>query len=99
MRNLCNPQAVKQTDHWMKVTVATINTSTPNNTNDYGGVHWYSGIPNNAWYLMTVGGTNPTSGETVKNPLGYEKSEWLWYQVLTKKKVAGSASFADFARA
>ena len=64
---------------------------------DEGGVHINSGIINNAAYLMTVGGTNPVSKITVKNGIGWEKSEQLWYQANTKYFMA-STNFAQAAQ-
>lgn len=55
-----------------------------NTQQDNGGVHINSGIPNNAAYLMTMGGTNPTSGTAVKFGIGWEKSEKIWYRANTK---------------
>ena len=55
-----------------------------NTQQDAGGVHTNSGIPNNAAYLMTMGGTNPSSKVVVKFGIGWEKSEKLWYRSNTK---------------
>ena len=55
-----------------------------NTQQDNGGVHINSGIINNAAYLMTVGGVNPTSKVEVKFGIGWEKSEKLWYRANTK---------------
>jgi thermolysin len=49
-------------------------------TQNNGGVHINSGIPNNAAYLMTVGGTNPVSNVQVPVGLGWEKTAQLWYR-------------------
>jgi bacillolysin len=54
-----------------------------NTLQDNGGVHINSGIINNAAVLMTVGGTNPASKIEVKNGIGWEKSEKLWYRANT----------------
>ena len=59
-------------------------TSYVNTQQDNGGVHINSGIPNNAAFLMTMGGTNPTSGTVVKFGIGWEKSEKIWYRANTK---------------
>jgi MYXO-CTERM domain-containing protein len=53
-------------------------------TIDNGGVHINSGIPNNAAYLMTIGGTNKTSGIAVSGGIGWEKAEQLWYRAATQ---------------
>ena len=55
-----------------------------NTQQDNGGVHINSGIPNNAAYLMTMGGTNPVSKTKVAFGIGWEKSEQLWYRANTK---------------
>jgi thermolysin len=47
---------------------------------DNGGVHVNSGIPNNAMYLMTMGGTNDVSGVTVPAGIGWEKAAGIWYR-------------------
>jgi MYXO-CTERM domain-containing protein len=53
-------------------------------TEDNGGVHINSGIPNNAAYLMTMGGTNKTSKIAVTNGIGWEKAEQVWYRAATQ---------------
>lgn len=55
-----------------------------NTQQDNGGVHINSGIPNNAAYLMTMGGTNPATQTKVAFGIGWEKSEKLWYRANTK---------------
>ncbi|MDB4935300.1 MAG: Zinc metalloproteinase precursor [Labilithrix sp.] len=65
---------------------------------DNGGVHINSGIPNNAAFLMTMGGTNPTSGTAVKFGIGWEKSEALWYRANTKYFLS-TTNFAQAAQA
>ena len=55
-----------------------------NTQQDNGGVHINSGIPNNAAYLMTTGGTNPVSNIKVSFGIGWAKSEQLWYRANTK---------------
>jgi thermolysin len=69
-----------------------------NTQQDNGGVHINSGIPNNAAYLMTMGGTNPTSGTVVKFGIGWEKSEKLWYRANTKYFLT-TTNFAQAAQA
>ncbi len=56
-------------------------------TDDEGGVHLNSGIPNRAFYLASVGiGGNAWDG-----------AGKVWYAALTGGKVLASAQFADFA--
>lgn len=69
-----------------------------NTQQDNGGVHINSGIPNNAAYLMTMGGANPTSGTVVKFGIGWEKSEKLWYRANTKYFLS-TTNFAQAAQA
>lgn len=75
IRDLTNPRAKNQPSN-MKEFV--------NTQQDNGGVHINSGIPNNAAYLMTMGGTNPYSKIVVGGKLGWEKAEKLWYEAETK---------------
>jgi MYXO-CTERM domain-containing protein len=69
-----------------------------NTQQDNGGVHINSGIPNNAAFLMTMGGTNPTSGTAVKFGIGWEKSEKIWYRANTKYFLS-TTNFAQAAQA
>jgi len=56
-------------------------------TDDEGGVHLNSGIPNRAFYLASVGiGGNSWDG-----------AGKVWYAALTGGKVSSAAQFADFA--
>ncbi|HEU5057545.1 MAG TPA: M4 family metallopeptidase [Kofleriaceae bacterium] len=52
---------------------------------DNGGVHWNSGIPNLAFYLLVNGGQHPrnmTPGVTVAG-LGIEVASQVWYRAAT----------------
>ena len=69
-----------------------------NTQQDEGGVHTNSGIPNNAAYLMTMGGTNPATKTVVKFGIGWEKAEKLWYRANTKYFLA-TTNFAQAAQA
>jgi thermolysin len=62
---------------------------------DNGGVHINSGIINNAFYLMTVSGTNPRSQVAVSFGIGWDKSEKVWYRASTELLTSQS----DFAAA
>ncbi|MGW1372843.1 M4 family metallopeptidase [Streptomyces sp. NPDC002446] len=57
-------------------------------TDDNGGVHINSGIPNHAFYLVAsaLGGK------------AWERAGQIWYDVLTGGELAQNAAFADFAR-
>lgn len=62
-------------------------------------VHLGTGISSNAWYLMTLGGTNDTSGATVTEPLGWDASLDVWYALVVSRAVPISARFRDVALA
>jgi hypothetical protein len=53
---------------------------------DDGGVHWNSGVPNKAAYLMTDGGS--FNGKTV-TAIGLEKTVRIWYRMATQTLVSG----------
>ncbi|MGG7573839.1 M4 family metallopeptidase [Streptomyces sirii] len=57
-------------------------------TDDNGGVHINSGIPNHAFYLVA----------TVLGGNAWERAGQIWYDVLTGGELATDAEFADFAR-
>ncbi len=52
-------------------------------TQDNGGVHINSGIANNAFYLLSEGGKNRTSGEEVKEGIGIEKGLKIYSRALS----------------
>ena len=62
---------------------------------DNGGVHYNSGIPNHAAYLMAEGGTY--NGYTIDS-IGRESTEQIFYHTLTHYLMRGS-DFADAANA
>jgi len=49
---------------------------------DNGGVHINSGIANNAFYLLSEGGKNKTSGDEVKQGIGIEKGLKIYSRAL-----------------
>jgi bacillolysin len=56
LRSMVNPRALNDPDHYsVRFT----------GSDDNGGVHTNSGIPNHAFYLAVAGGTNRVSGQTV----------------------------------
>lgn len=61
-------------------------------TDDNGGVHINSGIPNNAFYLAAKGGTHHKSLKTVTG-IGADKAAAIWYRALTTGMTA-STNFA-----
>ena len=53
----------------------------PAKENDHCGVHRYSGIPNRAFSLMTLGGGQ---GEVaIQKALGFEASRYIWFRSMT----------------
>lgn len=74
IRDLRNPAAHYQVAHESRYVVTQL---------DNGGVHINSGIPANAGYLMTVGGTNAVSRIRVPLGIGWERAEKLWYRAST----------------
>ena len=64
-------------------------------TDDGGGVHTNSGIPNHAFYLAIEGGTNRTSGLSVQGvgAANREQVEKLFYRAFTQL-LPSNASFS-----
>jgi len=67
-------------------------------TQDNGGVHINSGIPNNAFALMTIGGTNSVSKISMPKGIGWDASAKVWYRMNTDLLTTGS-NFAAAAAA
>ncbi|HJZ85175.1 MAG TPA: M4 family metallopeptidase [Polyangia bacterium] len=80
-RDLSHPQKTGQPDH---VSGLGKPAPTPAVAPLGDDVHRNAGVPANAWYLMTLGGRNDSSGAVVDNPMGWEASEKVWYQALTQ---------------
>lgn len=58
--------------------------SSPNNQNDYGGVHGNSGIANLAYTLLVDGGTHPRGKSSKVVPaIGMAKAEQIFYRALS----------------
>jgi Zn-dependent metalloprotease len=89
LRDFKNPANGQQPDNMQRYV---------NTQQDNGGVHINSGIVNNADYLLTMGGKNPTSGVGPAFGIGWEKSEQLWYRVNTKY-LTTSSRFSNAAQA
>ena len=63
---------------------------------DNGGVHINSGIINNLFYLLTVGGTHTVSGITVTG-IGQSAAEQMLFRCMTVNLVGNpTATFLDF---
>lgn len=88
-RSFPNPKSQRQPDH-MSGFVRT--------TQDNGGVHINSGIINNAIYLMTMGGTNSTSGKKVERGIGWDTMAKLVYRA-NEQYLMSSSSFTAMATA
>ncbi|QBA21013.1 T9SS type A sorting domain-containing protein [Chryseobacterium indologenes] len=78
--NSDNPQQpdTYQGTYWMDTNV------TPDETNDYGGVHINSGVGNFWFYLLSQGGsgTNDIGNMYTVNGIGIEKAEKIIYRAL-----------------
>lgn len=48
---------------------------------DNGGVHWNSGIPNNAFYLLATGGSHRVTG-AMSGGIGASKATQIWWRAL-----------------
>jgi len=86
IRSMENPGAFGDPDHYAKRFTG---------TDDNGGVHINSGIPNQAFYLAIEGGTNRTSGLSVQGVGGAnrEQIEKVFYRAFTQFLPA-SATFS-----
>ncbi len=83
-RDLSNPPAKGDPDHMRDLLIT---------TNDNGGVHTNSGIPNKAAFLISEGGTH--NGLTIRG-IGRQKAMHLYYFVLTGL-LGPSSQFQDAA--
>lgn len=61
----------------------------PDSTNDNCGVHSNSGIVNNAFYLLAVGGTHAVSGTKVPK-IGREVAEDIFYEAMSRYMFVGT---------
>ncbi|HSK05303.1 MAG TPA: M4 family metallopeptidase [Kofleriaceae bacterium] len=60
-------------------------------TDDNGGVHLNSGIPNLAFHLLVAGGTHPRSKTAVTVPgIGMEQAGHIFYRALTQRFTANT---------
>jgi bacillolysin len=91
-RSMANPALFGQPDHYSKRVILP-----PDDTNDNGGVHTNSGIPNHVFYLAIEGGTNRTSGLRVTGvgAANREQIERVFYRAFAQLM----PSNADFAMA
>jgi thermolysin len=89
IRDFINPANGQQPDNMSKYV---------NTQQDNGGVHINSGVVNNAMYLMTMGGKNPTSGNGPQYGIGWDTAAKVWYRV-NSQYLQSTAKFADAASA
>ncbi len=86
LRSMSDPGAFGDPDHYsLRYT----------GTEDNGGVHTNSGIPNHVFYLAIEGGANRTSGRSVQGvgPANREQIERIFYRAFTQM-LPSSATFA-----
>jgi hypothetical protein len=88
IRDMADPTIHGQPSHVMNQTVLPAGVS-PNDQNDWGGVHTNSGIPNLAAYLIVNGGTHPVSGVEVAG-IDKAKTEQIYFRALTWYMTSGS---------
>jgi hypothetical protein len=60
--------------------------------NDFCFVHRNAGIPNRAFSLMTIGGTNRSSHISVTNSIGWQRARKIWFNSMTA--IPAQSSFA-----
>ncbi|MBS1811870.1 MAG: M4 family metallopeptidase [Acidobacteria bacterium] len=87
LRSMSNPTLYGDPDHY---------SNRYTGSGDNGGVHTNSGIPNNAYYLLAIGGTNGTSGISVTG-IGRFKARAIFYRALTTY-LGPSSRFIDARR-
>jgi thermolysin len=83
LRSMENPRLYGQPDHASQYV---------NTTDDQGGVHTNSGIPNKVFYLLAQGGTHPVSGVRV-SAIGRPAAEWIFFRTL--RKLPSNATFSQ----
>jgi Zn-dependent metalloprotease len=92
LRDLSDPQRLSQPDH-----MSLYQDDPQDAAHDNGQVHLNSTIAGHAFFLMSEGGTDKTSGMVVSG-LGYEKVEQIAYHALTHG-LTPDTDFAQCARA
>jgi hypothetical protein len=79
LRNMGNTHAQGQPDHWSE---------TPFASGGSCGVHTCSGVPNNAFYLLSQGGTHHLGGSMTG--IGADRAAAIWYYALTSYMTSGT---------
>ena len=88
MRSMSNPPRFGSPDHMSKF----FRVATATKDNDWGWVHYNSGIPNKAFYLLAQGGVHPVSNIAVAG-VGRPAAEWIFFRAL--RKLAPNATFLN----
>jgi Zn-dependent metalloprotease len=94
MRNLADPTlgTTGNIDHYTKIRRPAAGED-PSEDNDWGYVHFNSGIQNKAFFLLAEGGTHPVSGNLVDG-IGRTAAERIFFRALSLK-LFSTADFAD----
>ncbi|MBX3193161.1 MAG: M4 family metallopeptidase, partial [Labilithrix sp.] len=61
-------------------------------------IHAMAGVPNRAFSLMTVGGTNQTSGVSVAKGIGWKAAREIWFGTLTNLTPQSTFTIAALAQ-
>ncbi len=95
IRDMSNPNAKSQPKYYKGTSWYPLSAS-PTSANDYGGVHYNSGVQNYWYYLITMGakGTNEIGNVFSVDSLGFIKSAKIAYRNLTVYLTAAS-TYAD----
>jgi Zn-dependent metalloprotease len=93
LRDMANPTVNSYGSRYYQGACTPVGDPNNPNYNDNCGVHTNSGIMNNVFYLLAVGGTHPTSHITVPS-IGRRNAEQIFYRALTLY-LTPSAKFYD----
>lgn len=91
-------QALQKLENHCEDAAACDGTPDTRGDTDCGGVHINSGIPNNAFYLMVMGGANDTSKLSVPKPIGWDGARRVWWQS-ERHALSAESDFSQAARA
>ncbi len=89
LRNMCDPNSLNDPTHYSEYY---------DTTNDFGGVHTNSSISNNMFCLLSEGGTNSVSGESVTG-IGIDKAALIIYTAMNDGYVSSTDGFIEFREA
>jgi Zn-dependent metalloprotease len=79
-------------DHTTKTVRCAPGEAPSRDDNDLCFIHRNAGIPNRAFSLMTIGGTNRTSQISVTNSIGWQRARKIWFNSMTA--LPAQSSFA-----